>query len=208
MPTGGAYSSGHLVPSLWDLHMFYLLRPILFRTCRYFTGLCSSNIPRYFLDFAMYEAGKLAQVVKETERYKLNILGVSEARWTGANKIRYISGTTVRHSGRSDSEHREVVAILINPIASKALMEWEPVDERLVRARFNSRYCKLTVIVCYAPTNDESDETKDSFYIKLQSDWESTKILHACSDGGFKCQSGSGRFGLAGPTCVLRIAVL
>ena len=33
----------HLVPSLWDLHMFYLLRPILFRTCRYFTGLCSSN---------------------------------------------------------------------------------------------------------------------------------------------------------------------
>ena len=44
-------SSGHLVPSLWDLHMLYLLRPIVFRTCRYFTGLCSSNIPRYFLDF-------------------------------------------------------------------------------------------------------------------------------------------------------------
>ena len=36
MPTGDAYSSGHLVPSLWDLHMFYLLRPILIRTCRYF----------------------------------------------------------------------------------------------------------------------------------------------------------------------------
>ena len=48
-----AYSSGHMVPSLWDLHMFYLLRPILFRTCRNFTGLCSSNIPRYFLDFAL-----------------------------------------------------------------------------------------------------------------------------------------------------------
>ena len=31
------------------------LRPILFRTCRYFTGLCSSNIPRYFLDFALYQ---------------------------------------------------------------------------------------------------------------------------------------------------------
>ena len=34
MPTGDAYSSGHLVlsesPSLWDLHMFYLLRPIPF----------------------------------------------------------------------------------------------------------------------------------------------------------------------------------
>ena len=53
MPTGDAYSSGHLVPSLWDLHMFYLLRPIIFRTCRYFSGLCSPNIPRYILDFAL-----------------------------------------------------------------------------------------------------------------------------------------------------------
>ena len=42
----------HLVPSFWDLHIFYLLKPILFRTCRYFTGLCSSNIPRYSLDIA------------------------------------------------------------------------------------------------------------------------------------------------------------
>ena len=52
MPTGDAYSSGHLVESLWDLHMFYFLRPILFQTCRHFSELCSSNIPRYFLDFA------------------------------------------------------------------------------------------------------------------------------------------------------------
>ena len=32
MPTGDSYSSGHLVPSLSDLHMLNLLRPILFRT--------------------------------------------------------------------------------------------------------------------------------------------------------------------------------
>ena len=56
--TGVACRQGTLTPPdtwsrpLWDLHMFYLLRPILFRTCRYFTGLCFSNIPRYFLDFA------------------------------------------------------------------------------------------------------------------------------------------------------------
>ena len=58
MPAGDADSSGHLVPSLWDLHMFYLLIPILFRTCRYFTGLCSSNIPRYFLGFACPKIGQ------------------------------------------------------------------------------------------------------------------------------------------------------
>ena len=41
-------------PVLWDLYMFYLLRLILFRTCHYFSGLCSSNIPRYFLDFPWF----------------------------------------------------------------------------------------------------------------------------------------------------------
>ena len=30
-----------------------------FRTCRYFYGLCSSNIPRYFLDFALLYYAKL-----------------------------------------------------------------------------------------------------------------------------------------------------
>ena len=53
-PQVDAYSSGHLVPYLRDLHIFSMLRPILIRTCRYFTGLCSSNIPQYFLDFASW----------------------------------------------------------------------------------------------------------------------------------------------------------
>ena len=32
--------------------MFHLLRPILFPNLLLFYGLCSSTIPRYFLDFA------------------------------------------------------------------------------------------------------------------------------------------------------------
>ena len=56
--TGVACRQGTLTPpdtwsrTLGTFRCFYLLRPILFRTCRYFSGLCSSNIPRYHLDFA------------------------------------------------------------------------------------------------------------------------------------------------------------
>ena len=64
MPAGNAYSA-YLVPSLWDLHMFYLLRPILFRTCRYFSGLCSRNIPRYFLDFTQQYEVSLSQMLND-----------------------------------------------------------------------------------------------------------------------------------------------
>ena len=31
----------------------------------------------------MYQTGKLAQIVKECENYNIDILGISEARWTG-----------------------------------------------------------------------------------------------------------------------------
>ena len=55
---GVACRQGTLTPpDTWsrpilDLHMFYLLRKILFPNLSLFSGLCTSNIPRYFLDFA------------------------------------------------------------------------------------------------------------------------------------------------------------
>ena len=60
MLTGDAYSSGYLVPShfgtcicstCWDQSFS--------RTCRYFFGYCTSNIPRYFLDLALCNQGQI-----------------------------------------------------------------------------------------------------------------------------------------------------
>ena len=47
-------------------------------------------------------------------------------------------------------------------------MEWEPINERLIKARFNSKYCKLTIIQCYAPTNDSDNDMKEEWYDQLQ----------------------------------------
>ncbi|KAK2712573.1 hypothetical protein QYM36_011307 [Artemia franciscana] len=46
----------------------------------------------------------------------------------------------------------------------KCLVDWEPINERILRARFATSPAKLTVIVVYAPTNDTCDQTKDDFY--------------------------------------------
>ena len=72
------------------------------------------------------------------------------------------------YAGRDDEVHQHGVAIMLNKDAAKALINWTPIDERIIRARFHSRYVKLTLIHVYAPTNDTDEEVKDHFYEKLQ----------------------------------------
>ena len=39
--------------------------------------------------------------------------------------------------------------------------------KKIIRARFFSRHIKLTVIQCYALTNDAGEEEKEGFYLAL-----------------------------------------
>ncbi|XP_063420210.1 craniofacial development protein 2-like [Mytilus trossulus] len=117
----------------------------------------------------MYEVGKTAQIEKEMLNYNIDILGISECRWTGYGSVITTNGQKIVYSGRKDNIHREGVAIIMNKQASKALIEWKPIDERIITARFHSKYVKLTLSQCYAPTNEADIETKTDFYEKLRS---------------------------------------
>jgi len=115
----------------------------------------------------MFETGKTAQVTKEMERYDLDILGVSECGWTGAGRRRTRDGFTILFSGKENA-HANGVALIINRSTAKTLIAWEPVSDRIIRARFHSKYSKLTILRCYAPTNEAEDEVKDDWYEQLQ----------------------------------------
>ena len=47
-------------------------------------------------------------------------------------------------------------------------MEWEPIDDRIIAARINAKIQKITIIQCYAPTNNAEPYEKEEFYNKLQ----------------------------------------
>ena len=78
------------------------------------------------------------------------------------------SGETVLYSGRDDDQHMEGVAIMMTQEATKALIDRSPIDERIIKARFYSKFIKLTMIHVYAPTSDADGQTKEEFYGKLQ----------------------------------------
>ena len=47
----------------------------------------------------------------------------------------------------------------------EALLNWQPVSNRIISARFSSKVRNITIIQCYAPT--ELADEKDEFYIRL-----------------------------------------
>ena len=114
----------------------------------------------------MNETSKLAQVISEMKRYRLDILGVSECRWTGSGRQVTHDGSTI-YSGHEDTHIRGVV-LVISKQKANTLLEWEPISDRIMKARFNSKHCKLTIILCYAPTNESDIEDKEDWYEQLQ----------------------------------------
>lgn len=112
--------------------------------------------------------------------YKVDILGLSECRWIGSERKVTKEGSTDAHSSGG--------ALISSQAASKSLIEWELISDRLLRARFDSQYCKMTILQCYAPTNEAEDETKDDWYEKLQG--AVSKVpQHDIDNGRFECQS-------------------
>ena len=101
------------------------------------------------------------------KKYGIDILGMSESRWKGTGETKLQSGDTVIYV--ADDEHQvKGVILIMNERAKKSLMKWTPINKRMIKARFYSKYKKLSVIQAYAPTNDAREEEKEEFYQQIQ----------------------------------------
>ena len=118
----------------------------------------------------LYEPGKLAQLAAEIRRYRLEILGVSEARWNQFGEFELASGELFIYSGKENKDdiHERGVGIMLSGYAKKCLMKWELIDDCIITARINAKFQKMTIIQCYAPTNNAEPYEKEEFYNKLQ----------------------------------------
>ena len=61
------------------------------------------------------------------DKYGVQVLGLSEVGWIAFGKVTLASG--------EDDNHRNGVGIMLTKKANRSLMKWEPINDRILRAR-------------------------------------------------------------------------
>ena len=147
------------------------------------------------------ETGKTVQVAREMKRYKIRVLGLCETRWIQSGQLRLSSGEQLLYSGHIEegAPHTEGVALMLAPEAHAALIGWEPVNSRIITAKFTTKKkdIRLNIIRYYAPTNDTEEDKKDEFYQQLQAVLD-RRGAHNYTDGRFQRQDWNGQHGIRG----------
>ena len=84
----------------------------------------------------MFETGKTCQVAAEMRSYGLDLLGISETRWTQSGQMRLNTGEMLLYSGHEEENatHTQGVALMLSKVAQKALIGWEAHGPRPIMA--------------------------------------------------------------------------
>ncbi|XP_030765261.1 craniofacial development protein 2-like [Sitophilus oryzae] len=138
-------------------------------------------------------AGKLDNAVKEMLRLNVDILGISETRWTDSG-VCVRNGTTFYYSGNSDPNHRNGVGFIVRNNIKKSVRNVVGFSGRIILLQMNASPTNINLIQIYAPTADKQDEEAEELYGQIQEVLRSLKpheitiIL-----GDFNAKVGKGR---------------
>ena len=110
--------------------------------------------------------GKLEVVKQEMARVKVDILGISELKWTGMGEFNS-DDHDIYYCGQK-SLRRNGVAIMVNKRARKTVIGCTLKNCRMISVRFQSKPFSITVIQVYAPTSNAEEAEVEQFYEDLQ----------------------------------------
>ena len=107
---------------------------------------------------------KLEVVKQEMARVNINILGISELKWTRMGEFN-TDGHYIYYCGQ-ESLRRNGVAIIVNKRVQNAVLECNLKNARIISVHFQGKPFSVTVIQIYALTS--SAEEAERFYEDLQ----------------------------------------
>ena len=99
--------------------------------------------------------GKLEVVKQEMARVNVDILGISELKWTGMGEFNS-DDHYIYYCGQ-ESLRRNGVAIMVNKRVQNAVLGCSLKKDRMISVHFQGKPFNITVIQAYAPTSNAEE---------------------------------------------------
>jgi len=112
------------------------------------------------------DQGKLEVVKQEMIRVNIDMLGISELRWTGLGEFN--SDDSYIHYCGQESPRRNGVAIVVNRRVQNAVHGYNLKNDRMISVCFQGKPFIITVIQVYALTTNAEEAEVEQFYEDLQ----------------------------------------
>ena len=110
--------------------------------------------------------GKLEVVKQEMARVNVDILGISELKWTGMGEFNS-DDHYIYYCGQ-ESLRRNGVGIMVNRRVPNAVLGCNLKNDRMISGRLQGKPFNITVIQVYAPTSNAEEAEVEWFYEDLQ----------------------------------------
>ena len=110
--------------------------------------------------------GNLEVVKQEMTRVNINILGISELRWTGMGEFNS-DNQYIYYCGQ-ESLRRNGVAIIVNKRVQNAVLGCNLKNDRMISVHFRDKSFNIIVIQIYTPTSNAEEAEVEHFYKDLQ----------------------------------------
>ena len=111
--------------------------------------------------------GKLEVVKEEMARVNVDILGISELKWTGMGEFNSGDHYIYYYCGQ-ESLRRNGVAIMVNRRGQNSVLGCNLKNDRMISVHFQGKAFNITVIQTYAPTRNAEEAEVECFYEDVQ----------------------------------------
>ena len=98
---------------------------------------------------------ELEVIIQEMARVNINILEISELKWTGMGKFNS-DNSHIYYCGQ-ESLRRSGVAFIVNKRVQNAVLGCSLKNDRMISVHFQGKTFNITVIQVYAPTSNAEE---------------------------------------------------
>jgi hypothetical protein len=96
--------------------------------------------------------GAIREMVKEMDKYKIDICALQEIQWSGKGTNK---NYMILYSGNKSDKHDFGTGFYISRHNKDNLLDFEPINERICKIKL--KYYNLTLISTHAPTEDKDE---------------------------------------------------